>query len=86
MAAPTNKFDITEGLKNVPSPVFDAILIHTLLVDTSEFQNNKDIDDLKRNIANYYGVQLVLGHWEVKPELSADAKLVAQDLIDNFLK
>lgn len=87
MTPPTNKFDITELLKAVPSAVFDGVLIHILVMDTTAFQHNKDIDDLKRTVADYYGVQYLSGEdkWIPKPELNLDARHVAQGLIDNFL-
>lgn len=87
MAPPTNKFDITELLKAVPSAVFDGVLIHILVMDTTAFQNNKEIDDLKRTVADYYGVQYLSGEdkWIPKPELNMEAKLAADNLIYHFL-
>lgn len=86
MPGPVNKSDILDTLKAVPSPVFDAVMIQVLNVDTHEYQNNKPIDDLKRQIQDYYGLQKVDGNWEPRPELNGDARRVAQELVDNFLQ
>ena len=82
----TNKTELVELLRATPDVFFDSVLVSSLNVDTSILPNNTPINEYREAVASYYGVVKVEGHWEPRAELSADAKVVAQDLIDNFLK
>jgi hypothetical protein len=84
MAAPTNRQDIVDDIKYIPSNFFNLILLYTLKIDTSAYQNVRPVNDLKDKIKNYLGFNWVNDHYEPRPELNKDAKEEVQSLIDIY--
>lgn len=80
----TNRQDIVDDLKNLPSNFFNLVLLYTLSIDTSQLDNPKVMDDLKNKIKDYLGFNWVVDHYEPKPELNKEARIETLDLISIY--
>lgn len=84
MSGPTNRQDIVDDLKYLPSNFFNLVLLYTLSINIEGLDNPKVMNDLKDKIRNYLGFNWVVDHYEPKPELNKEAKVEVQNLIDIY--
>lgn len=84
MSGPTNRQDIVDDLKNLPSNFFNLLLLYALSINTEGLDNPKAMDDLKNKIKDYLGFNWVVDHYEPKSGLNKEARIETQNLIDIF--
>lgn len=86
MSSLVNKLDITELLRLVPSSLFNVLLLSILKVDSSIYDTNQDVKNLKDKVRDYLGFQEVEGKLVPKSELDSSAKDETQSLINIYYK
>lgn len=76
-----NRVDILDLLKQLPTAMFDLILVEILQIDITLYTNEKDMKDLKDKIMDYLGFMWIDGKLSPRPELD----LVARDHVQYYI-
>jgi len=84
MSAPVNRRDLLDILKDMPSAVFNIIMVNLLKLDVSIYDNVKEIKELKEKVMDYLGLMYEGDKLVIKPELDKTAREDVQHLLDVF--